>query len=197
MLTVVTVNWGNYLGRGQDYVDRLYRGVKRNLLVPFAFHVITEKDTDAEGWWAKLAMFQPGKFEGRCIGIDLDTIITGNLDHVAGYRGPFAGLSDFYHPHQFASGVMMWEAGVADHIWTKWVEAGKPTFHPGGDGSWVGQMMPKAERLQTLYPGQFVSFKKHCVNGLPDGARMVCFHGNPRPHMMRDLMAHWGAGAFK
>lgn len=146
----------------------------------------------AEGWWAKLAMFQPGLFQGRCLYLDLDTIIVGNLDHMASYDGPFAGLSDFYHPEKFASGVMMWEAGEADHIWTNWEKAGRPMFHPRGDGGWIESMMPAAQRIQTLFPSQIVSFKGHCANGVPENARLVCFHGLPRPHMLAELMAHWG-----
>ena len=190
MLNVICVNHRNYLGRGQEYVDRLRRGVERNLTLDFVWREIGDVD-GVEGWWAKLAIFRPGDFKGRCLYIDLDTIITGSLDHLASYDGPFAGLTDFYHPELFASGVMMWEAGEADHIWTNWEKAGRPMFHPRGDGAWIESMMPAASRLQTLFPSQFVSFKAHCAQGIPANARMVCFHGLPRPHVMAELMGHW------
>jgi len=190
MLNVIVVNHGNYLGRGDDYVNRLRAGIHRHLLHPYKFHVITDVP-DVTGWWAKLAMFQPGRFEGRCLFFDLDTIITGSLDHMSRYDGPFAMLQDFYHPELLASGAMMWTAGEADHIWTKWDEAGRPAFHQRGDGGWIETMMPNAARLQTLFPRQFVSFKAHCAEGIPPNARAVCFHGLPRPHVLSDLMAHW------
>lgn len=189
MLNVVCVNKGNYLGRGREYVEKLSEGVRRNLRQPYMFHIVT--DAPGEGWWSKLSLFEPGRFEGRCIYFDLDTVIVGSLDHFANYPGPFAGLSDFYHPERFASGVMTWTAGECDHVYTKWVECGMPQFDPFGDGAWIGQMMPNAGRLQTLFPTQFVSFKAHCANGVPQGARAVCFHGLPRPHHLSDLMSHW------
>lgn len=137
-------------------------------------------------------MFQPGRFDGRCLYLDLDTVITGSLDHMASYPGSFAGLSDFYNPQLFASGVMMWEAGEADHIWSNWERSGRPMFHPRGDGGWIESQMRDAGRLQALFPGHIVSFKAHCAQGIPPNARLVCFHGLPRPHMLHDLMGHWG-----
>jgi hypothetical protein len=190
MLNVVCVNQNNYLGRGDEYVSKLRDGIERNLTAHHRFHIIENVD-GAEGWWAKLAMFQPGRFRGRCLYFDLDTIIVGSLDDLAGYDGDFAGISDFYHPDLLQSGVMAWEACKADHIWTKWHDAGRPQFHPRGDGGWIGTMMPNAERLQDKFPGQLVSFKAHCSRGIPPNARAVCFHGLPRPHQIADLMAHW------
>jgi len=42
--------------------------------------------------------------------------------------------------------------------------------------------MPMAIRLQDIVPGQLVSFKAQCSDGVPDDARVVFFHGLPRPH---------------
>lgn len=189
LLNVICVNEGNYLGRGKEYVTKLRHGIERRLSVPYAFHVI--EDTGLPGWWAKLAMFQPGRFSGRCLSLDLDTVCIGSLDHMANYRGPFAMLTDFFYPDLLASGVMMWEAGEADHVWTTWDGCNRPTFDERGDGPWVAQMMPNAKRLQQLFPGQIVSFKKHVCAGETGGARLVCFHGLPRPHQVHELMAHW------
>lgn len=190
MLNVICVNKDNYLGRGEEYVDRLREGVARNLSGDFRFRILT--DGRGDGWWSKIDLFEPGRFKGRCLYFDLDTLIVGSLDHLAAYRGDFAMLTDFFHPHLKASGVMAWEAGAADHVFTKWQEAGFPSFHPRGDGGWIEAMMPNAERLQELFPSQIVSFKADCIaHGIPPGARVVCFHGLPRPHTLSDLMAHW------
>jgi hypothetical protein len=45
-----------------------------------------------------------------------------------------------------------------------------------------GQMRQEVDILQEMHPGEFVSYKTHCTKGVPDGARVVCFHGRPRPH---------------
>lgn len=53
---------------------------------------------------------------GRVLYLDLDTIITGSLDDIAGYSGPFAALSvkemaNERRPAGLNSSVMSWEAG--------------------------------------------------------------------------------------
>ena len=88
---------------GADYVNKLYRGVARNLTTPFTFYCFTEKpegldesilpvplDTSLSGWWAKAHIFKAGsQFEisGRIMYIDLDMIITGSLDELVRYQG--------------------------------------------------------------------------------------------------------------
>jgi hypothetical protein len=193
MLNIICVNHNNYLGRGDDYVRRLARGVSKHLSQNFAFHVIAENDipNGIEGWWAKIAVFQPGRFTGRCLFFDLDTVITGNIDFLAEYDGEFAGISDFYHPQLCQSAIMAWDADKAGDIWTRWHSIGMPQHHIRGDQGWIEAMRPSAERLQDLYPGKIVSFKAHCLDGVPEGASVVCFHGIPRPHHLADLMEHW------
>lgn len=189
MLHVICVNAPDYLGRGTEYVLRLDQAIRKNLDVRHQFHVI---DTViAEGWWNKLQMFEPGRFEGRCLYFDLDTVILGSINEIASYDGPFAMLSDFYHPERLASGIMAWDAKEGYDIWDHWAGSRKPQFMAGGDQAWIGFKQPNADRLQDLYPGQIVSFKADCLEGIPKAARVVCFHGHPRPHTLHDLMKHW------
>lgn len=193
MLNIVIVNANNYLGRGEEYVSRLKMGVTRNLTVPHVFRVLTEEDSPAgvEGWYHKIAMFQPGRLEGRCLFFDLDTIITGSLDDIAAYSGDFAMVRDWLHSDLKTSSAMAWDARKADCIYAAWHNAGRPQFHPRGDGGFIEAVMPGADCLQDKYPGQLVSFKADCGAGVPEGARVVAFHGLPRPHHVNDLMRHW------
>lgn len=193
MLNVIMVNAWNYLGRGEEYVHKLKMGVSRNLSIPHTFHVITEDDLPdgVEGWWAKLVMFQPGRFKGRCLFLDLDTVIVGSLDDIADYSGDFAMVRDWFHPTLKTSSVMAWDAEKATQIFTRWQSTGRPQFHARGDGGFIEAVMPDAECLQDVYPSQLVSFKAACGNGVPEGARVVAFHGLPRPHHLNDLMKHW------
>lgn len=53
---------------------------------------------------------------GRVLYLDLDTVITGSLDDLAGYSGPFAALSvedmaNERRPDGLNSSVMCWDAG--------------------------------------------------------------------------------------
>lgn len=193
MLNVICVNHHDYLGRGGEYVRKLADGVTKHLNRDFTFHVLTEHDIPQgiEGWWAKIAVFQPGRFTGRCLYFDLDTVITGDIDFLADYAGDFAGITDFYHPQLCQSAIMAWNADTAGDIWTRWNSVGKPQHHIRGDQGWIEAMRPNADRLQDLFPNKIVSFKAHCLDGMPEGASVVCFHGLPRPHTLADIMKCW------
>lgn len=175
-VTIACVNAHDYLGRGDEYVGKLRAACGRNEL-----RVFTEAD-GLRGWWNKLQLFRPGAFPAgeRVVYLDLDTVVVGDLGPLLDYRGPFAALRDFYRKWGLGSGVMAWEAGTCDDIWTEWDRLGRPELR-GGDQSWIEYMRPDAVRLQNEVPG-IVSYKVHCLNGVPKHSRLVCFHGSPRPH---------------
>lgn len=183
-LNVALVATGDYLGRGAEYVAKLKDGIAKHFSGAYRFHVITEGPAS---WWAKMQLFEPGRFPAgeRVVFFDLDTVIRGDLTDLFAYDGPFAGLRDVWQPGQMGSGIMTWTAGEADHVWKNWVLAGRPTDDPRGDQAWITDHMPMAMRLQDILPGQLVSWKAHCggdAASIPDGARVVYFHGQPRPH---------------
>ena len=196
MLNVITINAGNYMGRGAEYVNHLSRTVWRNLNASHRFICFTDDpsmlrdDIDARplphlglsGWHNKLAMFKPGLFvDGdRLLWLDLDTVISGSIDEIASYAGDFAMIEDLYFPGQLASGVMAWRAGFGAGIWDSYATAGFPSIE-GGDQAWIAKCGVRADILQDVYPGQIASYK---VGGgqLAPQTRIVCFHGHPRPH---------------
>lgn len=196
-LTVACVNAGNFAGRGAEYVHSLFAGVSRNLTVDWRGVCLTDDPSsvphgiepralpgDTYGWWNKLFLFKPGMFprSERVLYFDLDTVITGSLDDIAGYRGDFAAMSNINGPG-CASGVMAWRAGRMDHVYETWERYWRPV-PPSGDQEWIDMVQPEFDRLQDAYPGQLVSYKAH-AQGLdvpPENARVVYFHGRPRPH---------------
>lgn len=197
MLNVVAVHVGNYCGKGKLYIRRLFDAMDRHLKGPAKYWCITdnagmiptgiaplEADKGVAGWWNKIALFRPGilpKGE-RALYVDLDTIITGDLTDIEGYRGKSAILKDFYHPQHMNSSVMAWEVGCLDHIWQAWDRSGRPQFDPRGDQRFIEALQPKADYWQDMLRGQIVSYKVDCKKGVPKDTRVVCFHGKPRPH---------------
>jgi uncharacterized Rossmann fold enzyme len=137
---------------------------------------------DLPGWWSKLSLFKPGLFtEGdRIVFFDLDTVLTGRIDDLCTYDGPFAILRDVFWPDGLQSSVMAWKAGECTDIWTSFEEAGCPMDDPGGDQVWIERSHLDAVRLQDALPGFFVSYKQ--LRGLPVKESVVIFHGLPRPH---------------
>lgn len=197
-LNVACVQTGNYLGRGAEYVRKLFDACRESL--PDAHYVCLTDDPATvpdyaeakaipeglDGWWNKLALFKPGMFPDgeRVLSFDLDTLIVGDLKEIASYGGPFAIMRDALKDTGYQSAMMAWEAGKADHIWTLFDNAGRPMTHPAGDQGWIEFVQPGADIWQHTYPGQVVSFKRHCYprNGIPEGATVCIFHGEPRPH---------------
>ena len=199
MLHIVCVQKGNYLGRGAEYVNRLHDMVSRNLaegtegeFVCFTdepnlgYHeaIVTRSLPEGlEGWWNKLWLFSEGLFPkgDRILFLDLDTLILGPLDDIVRASEQFIMLEDFYRPGGKQSSVMSWVSGFGHHLWNEYVSSGYPTHDLGGDQSWIEKRTYPAT-WQSLFPGDFVSYKVHCQKYPPKGAKVVVFHGNPRPH---------------
>jgi len=53
----------------------------------------------------------------------------------------------------------------------------------GDQGFLADHGLAGAQRWQSVVPGQICSYKVHDLarRGMPDNARVVCFHGQPRP----------------
>ena len=201
MLHIACVQVRNYEGRGTEYTAKLAAMVRRNVSIPHRFVCVTDDPfleiegveiilaptnlRNLRGWFTKLYLFAPGIFPKgeRVLFFDLDTLILGNIDDFASYVGPFAGLGDHRDGGGggFGSGLMLWEAGTVDRIWTEWVRQAYP-LGDGTDDSWIASQVPQAVRIQRVLPG-IVSYKFHkCRDGPPKGARVVCFQRHPKPH---------------
>lgn len=192
-----------------EYVNKLYRGVARNLTQPFKFICLTDEPSGIDpaiqvipvtnhrlpGWWQKISLFKPlAEIQGRILYFDLDTVITGPLTDVASYDGEFAIIKPFYRPFGFMSSVMAFESGFGQHVWTEFMknpEANMQTCAPAphlngawGDQRWLEMCFDRADYVQDLFPGQFVSYKADALREgrIPVDARVVLFHGEPRPH---------------
>src|SRR6266498_143508 len=198
MLHVVCVRSGTKYGL--EYVEILRDMVCRNLEAGTRgeFHCFTDQPEKVDGifnnptegiggWWDKLGLFKPGNIPaGRRIWyFDLDTCIVGPLDEIMAYDGPFAALRDFYRPDGLQSAVMTWRAGELDHVWEKWTAAARPR-PAGGDQVIIQSLQPDFMPLQDAFPDNFVSYKAHARFHVPDKAAVVCFHGEPRPHEVKD-----------
>jgi len=217
-VTFCCVQAGNYCGRGAEYVNILYDMIVRAMPPGVVFRLVCLTDDPAglhkdietialppeiRGWYGKLYMFKPDLFADgeRVIYFDLDTLIVGKLDDLVAYEGQFATLEDFYYPNRVGPAVIAWEAGFkASRIWSRWVTEGRPE-NPLGDLWWLneldgGDFAKRADKLQTLFPGAFASFKRDCDPYPPKGTKVVCFHGLPRPHEAAET-DEWVAMAWR
>jgi hypothetical protein len=154
----------------------------------------TRYPIDLRGWYNKLYLFKPGVLFGPTLFLDLDTVIVGNLDEIASYEGPFCILRDFFRPQRYGSGLMAFQPEAVGHLWTQFVRDGCPMMKRG-DQQFIEKHFPDADFFPDIWPGQVVSYKLQCQKrGVPDYARIVCFHGLPRPHELGEgyVYEKWG-----
>lgn len=194
---------GVYGGR---YVANLAAAVARHLQQPYRFVCLTDVPEVLpqgietaplvhgwSGWWSKMELFRPDLFRGeRVLFFDLDTLIVDDLSDIAAVEGVTL-LRDFYRPEGLQSSVMMLPEAERGRIWGAFIRDPDGIiceFKAGGDQRFLERVIPYAERWQDVFPGQIVSYKPipggpH-LQGTPDGARVVCFHGKPKPHELNN-----------
>jgi hypothetical protein len=148
---------------------------------------------DWPGWWSKMELFRPGIF-GDILFMDLDTSIVGSLADIVSVN-QLAIIRDVYRPQGLQSSIMYLPEGARERIWAEWIDRPQHWMHVyrnGGDQAFLEHFwLEHAGRWQDLLPGQIVSWKSHVRQALhddesgngsiPDGARVVIFHGKPRP----------------
>ena len=195
-LAVVCVCVGDRYG--PEYPENLASAVSRNLMAPHDFLCFTDNPAlpmwmlepalnALPGWWQKPSLFGLRGFD-RYLYLDLDTIVVGSLDALVEVPHPFCAIQPFRdiprNRGKILSGVMVWDDGFGEEILRGFPTAAPPKGYPG-DQDWISE---KASELHTFPPGWVVSYKHHCLgkDGPPPGARVVAFHGVPRPHEVSD-----------
>lgn len=197
MLTVVCVlkSGGDY---DKGYVFALREGVKKHLKLPHRFVCYTDIPIPGmsirllteglDGWFSKFEIF---KEIGPVLYLDLDTVITGDLTPLAEAivnEGEAFWMLEAFHPsRKWASGIMGWTGE-----W-RWL-VGHCKRYAGlyrMDQECIGKALREASITPRVIGRGFhkiYSYKHHCGEGLPRDARIVCFHGKPRP---RDVREEW------
>lgn len=133
---ILTVKWGTKYN--SEYVNKLYRGFKRNTQKAFKFICFTDDpsglDVEIEprklvenwkSWWGKASIFsKEHKLEGLKFFIDLDMIITGNLDDLLSFKGKFCLLrtDELYcetlNKNGYNSSIILWRSDYFEPIYT-------------------------------------------------------------------------------
>jgi len=199
----------------QNYVNALAKAIKKNVTIDHEVVCLTDNpvgfssDVDRvipltngwPTWWNKIELFKPGQFTTESVFyLDLDTIIVDNIDKIVSYDGDFSGLRDFYALHSLGSGIMAWKPKKCEQIYMNFIQKSAEVIkaYKEGDQRWIDENKPSIEYIQDIYPNQIISYKRHCVDAsgtiqIPEGAKIVCFHGNPRPHSVKnpDIMKYW------
>lgn len=222
-VNVVTLKWGTRYGA--EFVNKLFAAVSRNLSLPFQFVCFTDNNAGlADGIisfpipemdldppklykpWRKLCLFKEGlPLNGFCLFLDLDILITGNLDDFFLFetekipiirdwptfarkifpKGPPVGNSSVF---RFIANecTFVYEQYLREKDWAL------ATFAP--PQSYLTHCI---RPRMVFWPEHWVvSFKVHCLPTwpvnlfktakLPKSAKIVIFHGHPDPDEARD-----------
>ena len=166
-----------------EWVDKLYRGVLRHYNKPFRFvcltdreYLFTERIEQQKLWttnWPTACQQLYGIKADRLALLGLDTIITGRLTEIFHYKGPLAVPRDPYNPEQPCNGVVLCPTRL------------DIAHSPAQSDMRALDKYPK-DWLDDLFPGMIKSYKVHVQ---PEGlgkARIVYFHGEPKPHVLEE-----------
>lgn len=171
----MTVKWGTRYNA--DYVNKLYAGILRNTTWKITFYCFTDDGSGLhpdikvekleEGWkrwWGKVTLFNVN-IPGRKFYIDLDMIITGNLDKLFAYDGEFTTLRtgdlacEKNHKDGYNSSVMIWSGDNLKPVY----ESLKSNFDVITKfivrfDFWLEMNIANADYIQVLYPRTVIDF---------------------------------------
>lgn len=202
-LRVICVKWGNKYG--PEWVYKLQGMVSRHLKVKHEFVCMTDKPIkdvecvpcpdDLPGWWAKVGLFEPGKFPGQNLYLDLDVVITRDIPTINCAPGKITAPDDFSYSlikpktgigsdmqrllggiGTINSSVMRWDDDAGSDVWDKFTPAKMSEVH--GDQNWITQAL-WPEKLDLMREGVVCSYKYHVQRGV-DPSPIVVFHGDPK-----------------
>lgn len=230
-VNILTFKWGTLYSSA--YVNRIYRGVKEHLNRPFRFVCVTDdkaglcEGIDAvdfpprppemknlytyakHGWpniYVKLCVFRPGfaDLKGPTLFLDIDQIITGDLDRFFDYRPgefciirnwvefrkrlfrkvPFCGNSSCFRFDADGSMAYVYETFIReidealdDRVWSTEQEYMTHAVGRAKINFWPENFVRSFKRSCT-WPWPLNHFLEPRFN--PDTG-ILCFHGKPSP----------------
>ena len=194
-----------------EYVQKLYNMVQRNTTLEHNFFIFTDNiemkidghvnirtfPETLNGWWNKMQLFRPDTLDGDTLYMDLDVVITGNIDCFFNYEpeADFIGMNDFNPDTKiFNSSVFKFKPeAMKSKLWqpftddrTKWLRySGVQNVisdliigHPGTRSfpdSWTQSYKWYDRKGKRYHKGKWTF--EHNGESL-----VTVFHGEPNPH---------------
>ena len=202
MLTVACIYWqGEFRRREEIYspewVGKLKNMVERNLDIPHRFVCLSNVDVPCEriplerdwpGYWSKMELFKPGRFDDRVLYLDLDVVVVDNLEPIVNFPSLF-GIVKAQRPKGldwkegkkkiggYNSSVMVFDPGAGDCLYPE-VENIYEKFW--GDQDWIKF---KLSNLDT-FPEEWVKKLRDLPGGQPTKGLIValCMLGRSAPN---------------
>ena len=184
---------GDYL---PEHVIALAKQVERHTTVPYQFICYTDMtipgidtiplEVGHPGWWSVPEVFRT---LGPTVITGIDTIISDNIDclfeiALESDQSHFWMIKAFAAWNDYASGIMIYN-GDFSYIWDTFdYDKALKDFSSGGEQEHTKACLRSHDveirTIQARVSGIY-SYKKHCMKAVPTDARVILFHGKPRP----------------
>lgn len=179
-------------GFTNEYVDRLRANVAEHCHTEYDFEVVVPTrvlPVKARGFWIKLELFKKGRFNGPVVYLDLDTIIVGDVTELFTYPHEFTMGTDWNKKRPAPNSTFMAWDGRQDlsYLDTPLDATTLKRYSRGGRWGDQAYIYEKVKLpvtwVEQIAPDALVSYKFHVRDkGVPPSAKIVAFHGSPRPH---------------
>lgn len=213
MKNIICMKWGDKFG--PEYVNRLYNMVQENLTLEHRFICFTDNTEGLiqgietrplpevtlenglpERGWKKLGVFsnQLSDLSGTALFLDLDTIITGNINQFFEVEGEFLIIKDWDFKNDIIgnSSVFRFEIGTHFDILENFCQNGEEIRTKYRNEQAYLSYAIYEKGLLSYWPSNWcVSFKRNCLQPfplnyflepkLPENTKILIFHGRPTP----------------
>jgi len=194
-----------------EYVQKLYNMVQRNTTLEHNFFIFTdniEMEIDGHvnirtfpetlnGWWNKMQLFRPDTLDGDTLYMDLDVVITGNIDCFFNYEpeADFIGMNDFNPDTKiFNSSVFKFKPeAMKSKLWQPFTDDRTKWLRYSGDQNVISDLIIGHPGTKSFPDSWTQSYKWYDRKGRRyhkgkwtfehNGESLVTvFHGEPNPH---------------
>jgi hypothetical protein len=143
--------------------------------------------------YRRLWLFSPEARElgDRFLQIDLDVVLTGNVDHIAGRDESFVGWvpnEGVWHGRdRYGGGLYLLRAGPHPEVWADFdgqraIDRARRAGYRGSDQAWLNfKLYGRTSRLPDDAGILMFRDLKPAPHVLPEGVRMVQFSGHKKP----------------
>lgn len=140
------------------------------------------------GWWSKMEICRPD-VEGPLLYLDLDTVVVGDPTPLMADASRSVVLRDLFRGRRrrkaLQSAFMLLTDADRARVWETWVDEPKRWMRLRGDQMLFERVLAdRVAYVQDTHPGHVVGYKSDLARGTkapPKNARIVIFHGRPRP----------------
>lgn len=176
---------------GNDYVGKLYRGLRRNTEHDFNFICLTQSPYPT--WWAYLGAFP---IQERTIIIDIDMVITGNVDFLFEYEGEFCIRRNPWPGAWCDACLINTTPEAAARVYAAFLKDPQRAIASfRSDQEYIASAISEreADTWQAIAPGKTLSYKADNLEQSFKSASIVTFHGEPKPEQVSSpwVKEHW------